>query len=431
MSYPKKSTLFLCIAISILGIGIFCVGMNKTSIATSGNTFQDTRIVYCGNDGLYTLRLDEVKPTRLIAGENICRPIISKAGNAVAFQHGDSLFVYDFASKNTMLLMNDVYSYCKGPMDTFIASSIEKGIVSFNISGEATVLVEPVNESQYKKEYGALSLSNDNTLLTYSSLLLEGSYAYSEGVWLYHMSSNKKELIVSGRRSTEDTIGEAPEPGKWSKDSQNLFIWLRPASASLTADGVFYGLYNVDSKQLIKEEDYALTYNENVNLLDNGSILLLSGSDRMMYQNKTLKTFDIAQTPHLHTIATPNLVPAMSAPCNKADIFYFIASHVIPSNTAVDPFPIQRQLYSYQDGTITAITKDNTYRDDYVALFNNEAHLMLGRIGANGEYSLWLMDTGNNKLRQIANWSYSELNDQQNNGYYGRTDWSWMFDLYQ
>lgn len=75
------------------------------------------------------------------------------------------------------------------------------------------------------------------------------------------------------------------------------------------------------------------------------------------------------------------------------------------------------------------LTNDDTYRSEApVFLKNND--IVFARVNANGEKSVWLMDSDGNNQKMLARWKYRDPNDSRFTDFYGRIDWNIMFAVF-
>jgi len=464
----------LCLAVS------FSAGCSKDNPTGDGDsTLAASRIAYISADGLYSVDMTGENAQQLVDGEKLSSPLFSSDGTALAYKDGQDLYAYDFAARKSSLLLTAANSYSAGAASSFYASSAEEGLLRIENQGaKKTVLLTPLgvgngqtdssttdssavkqgpgpikstqisqilatdmSEGSYL-EYRNLTTSPDFSHLAFNIYITDGSTAYSGGVWIMDTATEEFTLAVEGKKSTESEIGSDPEPGKFSPDGKTLFVWQRTASASLSADGVSYGLYDLASKKLTLSSSLpksnpadALAYNENVSFSEEGSFALLAGGNRDMDMGKLLQivTYN-ASSIEAEGIYTGELVPAMPNLSKDAKSLYFAAFTGQDPALSVVPeyeYPLQRQLYVYSGREITALTDDAAYRVEAPHLLKDNAHLLFGRINnQTDEMSLWLMATDGSEAKQLAAWPMPDESRWLYNDYYGRGDWDGMVAYY-
>lgn len=458
---PKKFYRLLPVIGICLAVGL-CAGCAKDN-NTGGevSALAKSKIAYIGDSGLYATDMEGKNASQLIAGNNLYQPVFSGDGTALAYLNGKDLYAYDFSEGKAVFLLTSAGSYCTGAASSFYASSPEEGLLLLEDMGtKKTVLLTPLgagsdqspaSQSSFPAfdmrkgsylEYRNLTPSPDFAHLAFNIYITDGNTAYSGGIWLMDTATGEFTQVLAGEKSTESAIGTDPEPGKFSPDGKTLFVWERPASASLSADGVSYGLYDLDSKvfrslsdRSIGGEQLALAYNENVSFSDVGSFALLEGGNRDMDRGKYLQL--ITYTPSslkAEGIPLGQLIPAMPNLSSDAQNLYFAAfvgQDPLSSAMPDYEYPLQRQLYAYAGGEITALTDDELYRVEAPHLLNDNAHLLFGRINnETDEMSLWLIATDGSGAEQLAAWPMPNEGSNLYNDYYYRGNWDNMIAYY-
>jgi|GEM_PF-5522334 len=425
------------------------------------SSLADSHIAYIGADGLYASNMEGENAQQLVAGNNLSFPLFSGNGTALAYLADKDLYAYDFNTDKTVLLLAGANSYCAGASSSFYASSPTEGLLLIEDMGtKKTVLLTTSgateDQSQASKstfpsfdieegsylEYNNLTPSPDFSRLAFNIYIRNGDMAYSGGTWVMDTATGEFSLAVEGKKSTESEIGTDPQPSKFSPDGKTLFVWLRPASASISADGVPYGLYDLATKKLTPSSSLdestpsqALAYNENVSFSQVGSFALLAGTSRMMYETKYLQIINYtASSLDAKGIPTENLIPAMPNLSKDGQKLYFAAftgQDPLASSVPAYEYPLQRQLYAYSREEIKALTNDTTYRCEAPHLLNDNTHLFFGRINnETNEMSLWLINTEGSEAKQLASWPMPDEASMLYNDYYGRGNWDGMIAYY-
>jgi hypothetical protein len=479
MTQNKFSPKAFCRFFLLLGICLavfLSAGCAKEN--TAGSVLTDSRIAYIGSAGLYSAEMTGENNQKLVSGNTLSSPLFSGDGTALAYLNGKDLYAYDFNAKKSALLLTAANSYCAGADSSFYASSPTEGLrLIENQGAKKTVLLTPlgvglrseqtdppstdssvikqgpgpIKSAQVSQllasdlsegrnlEYNNLTPSPDFKHLAFNIYVRNENMAYSGGLWIMDTATGEFTLAATGKKSADAEIGPDPCPGKFSPDGKTLFVWLRPASASLSADGVDYGLYDLASKKLTSASpadkslsSVALAYDENVSFYDTGSFALLAGGDRMMDSGKSLQMVSYtASSIKEEGIPTGKLIPAMPNLSKDAKSLYFAAFSGQGPTSSAQIHPIKRQLYVYSNGNITSLTNDTTYLCESPHLLNDNAHLLFGRINnKTNEMGLWLINTDGSKAQQLANWPMPNESSELYNDYYGRGNWDGLMAFY-
>lgn len=392
--------------------------------------FYGSKVAYAAEDGLYCVNMGDGKEALLVKGTGISAPVFSGDGKAIAFTRGGDLYAYDFSASEARLLLEDADSYCPGPDGGFYASSQKAGIAAVNPqTAESSILVPAGGDTSYTH----LKLSPDLKYLAYDSAVSGTANRDKGGTWLYDTVTKQKRIILKAVKPDDHSLGARSDVSKWSPDSGKLLIWLSSWSASLAADGVGAAVYDVAAGKLTELEAGALAYDENVSFAGPDVFAMITGGGREMFRYKSLSRFELGSGRSGKALETPGIIP--TTPCYSADgkSLVFAAS---PAVKAEDDHKNQmaaiskRQIYRYKDGKLLPLTKDSAYRSEAPVFMKNNDYILFARVKADGEKSLWLMDSDGNYPKLFAGWKYSAPEDNRAADFYGRIDWSRMFDVF-
>lgn len=391
--------------------------------------FYGSKAAYAAEDGLYCVNMEDGKKTLLVRVTGISEPVFSGDGKAIAFTRDGDLYAYDFSAAKARLLLEAADSCCAGPDGVFYASSQKAGIVAVNPqTAKSSVLVPAEKDTSYIN----LKLSPDLKLLAYDLAVSGAANQDKGGTCLYDTATKQERMILKAAKPNDKSLGERSVVAKWSPDSGKLLIWLSSWSASLAADGVGAAVYDVAAGKLTELEDGALAYDENVSFAGPDVFAMITGGGREMFRYKSLSLFDLGSGKSGKALGMPGFVP--SAPCYSADgkSLVFAAS---PAVKAGDDYKNQsaaiskRQIYMYKDGKTLQLTEDSGYRSEVPLFTKDSGYILFARVKADGEKSLWIMDSGGNP-KLLAGWKYSSPEDGRAADFYGRIDWSRMFDVF-
>ena len=90
----------------------------------------------------------------------------------------------------------------------------------------------------------------------------------------------------------------------------------------------------------------------------------------------------------------------------------------------------KRQIYLYADGGLSALTDSDGYRSEAPVFLNDNHYIVFARVDTGDNKSIWLMNSDGGRQIKIAEWKYSDPNDPRSMDFYGRIDWSVMFDVF-
>lgn len=264
---------------------------------------------------------------------------------------------------------------------------------------------------------------------------------YSGGLYILNCKTGKAAMVVEPIRATENWLGNDPEPGPWSPDVKTLWVWDKPQSGSLTADGVNGFFYHADTGQRTEYKSMLLAYNENISYSREGTAAMLAGAGREMFSDKSVDLVtdysgSAAKSQEVEAIAEKGLVPAMPQLSADGSTLYFAGA----DRKTIGAYPLKRQLYSLKldpSQELRQITFDPEYRNENPILLKNQKDLIFGRANAkayDGKMEIWMASVDGKNEIKLAEWTEPENTDQwgpeRYNDYYGRGNWSSIFTIY-
>lgn len=463
-------------AFSLLTAGFAVTPLMRVSSTPPAESF----MVYAASDGLYRTDLTAERPEKIFDGQWVSHPVLSQSGDMVMFRQSDmvpqdgpgpvgmSCYVYAFEFGQTLPLAEPVYSYCAGPDNTFIigtadgkllkvsfeplrhdgAGAPEYRTVDISVWPEA-VEKDPLVSIQYEN----LKPSPDFRYLAYNVDVKdertdnrpEGFGPYSSGgLYVQDFAAAKAVTVVSPIRATEQRFGNNPEPGPWSPDGKTLWVWDKPQSGSLSADGVGGFFYHADTGKRTEIDSMMLGYDENISYSGAGPAAMLGGGGREMFSGKRVDlTSDYsgatAQFQALKSITEMGLIPAMPQLSADGKTLYFAAVSRTDTDGNAQTYPLKRQLYAVltQTGEVSQITSDPIYRNENPVLLKDGAHLIFGRASAgayDGKMEIWTVDLQSGEETRLAAWAEPDSENAWMSGkyddFYGRGCWSGIFAIF-
>lgn len=442
----KRQLISLCTAILILisGITVAC------SILPDNNLEEnDSLVVYIKEDGLYYSYLNGGNETKIHDGNSFEYPLVSAGGNYIAYTKEDSLFIYNVKDETHEKIDEGIEHYYRS-YDWIDDTSIIYGL------GEKTgfeifnVLSKEKTEHLDEYYYSGLMSSNNNMIYgrkVSKWTTAEGDFMSNEGIVeidLNNYDEDKKQfstnIIVEGRKSTDETIGYNPVVWDISADGRYIYIMEKPASGSLSSDVIGIGIYDVKEKTHTEFTDIDtlsyknhLTINPSMNM-----IALIQGAGRDMIENKEVvlldinkdKSYDIinitdedfvAMTPSFTFDGKKLLYSATEAIDPNAIIDY----NQIYNNWGKQPYSIYE--YNLDNSKIRKITKGNDF--DFKPISISDGEILFSRYKGNDYYSLIKLINGKENI--IAdNIMFSGGKDNYPFGFYGHIDTEKGMDIF-
>lgn len=303
-------SIFILMLIFISGIVISC----STAASQSGD---DSFIVYTKADGLYLKYLSGGEEIQIDKGQDISSPLISKSGDYIAYHRGYySLFIYDIENKESRPVDYKVEpgSYDFLEDDIIVYATDKMGFMLYNAKIDAKRIY---SDNYFYSNIKAAAKDIIYAKRTEKWSTSEGEFSYTVGIAEIQLTGKDKRIsdfpstiIVEGRKSTEEEIGYDPTIAKISDDGKYVYIFEKPSSGSLSADGVGLGVYERDTKKYtsLMNADYnnesgdvygkemILAYENNIDInpKDSSSVAIIAGGDREMIHNKKMTILNLA-----------------------------------------------------------------------------------------------------------------------------------------
>jgi len=433
----KKQIISLFAAILILSSG-FTIGC---SILPDNTIKQnDSLAVYIKEDGLYYSYLDGKDETKIHDGNSFEYPLISSAGNYIAYTKEDSLYIYNVKDKSYEKIDDEIHHYYRA-YDWIDDETIIYG--SYNKPGFTLLNVVSREKTKNLDEYYYTGIMSSKNNIVYGTkynrwTTEEGDFISNDGIVeinLNNYDKNKEQfstnIIVEGRKSTDEMIGYNPIVWDISDDGRYIYIMEKPASGSLSSDGIGVGIYDVNEKthtefsdinslytadkdKLLKElytkptdittlaDKNHLTINPNHNIIG-----LIEGAGRDMIENKRVVLLNINKDKSYDIInVTGNDLVAMtpSFTLDEKKLLYSAAEAMDPS-TIIDynqiynnwenqPYSIYE--YDLESSKVQRITEGSNCDFMPMSIPNNQ--ILFIRYKGNDYYRLIKLDNGKENI---------------------------------
>lgn len=257
-------------------------------------------VVVVKKDGIYAVDISNPSVSLLLKeGENYMYPLISNDGYVAFKNNSNELNVakIDFNNKIYSFKVDDkVSSYAWTEEGKLIYSKSTGGVYILNPKDKSIDVLKAGREF-----YSQIISGRDNLIFAIGNIFNENNlegYPTPIGIIKFDIRSKQEEIILPYIPVNIESgdLGLNPKIATISKDGKNLLIWLRPNSASTTADGVKLGVINIEDNKFKEIKDIiTLTYEDNLDVspVDNNLIALINGNSRFMNTNKTLGILNI------------------------------------------------------------------------------------------------------------------------------------------
>ncbi|WIV12899.1 M56 family metallopeptidase [Proteiniborus sp. MB09-C3] len=442
----KKQIMSLFAAILMLISGI--------TIAYSilpDNTLEENAsfVVFIKEDGLYYSYLSGENETKIHDGNNFEYPLISSGGNYIAYTKEDSFFIYSVKDESYEKIDDGIEHYYRS-YDWIDDTSIIYG--SGGKSGFTVLNVLSKERRSHLDEYyytGLMSSKNDMVYGRKASrwTTAEGDFMANDGIVeisLNNYDENKKQfstnIIVEGKKSTDETIGYNPVVWDISADGRYVYIMEKPASGSLSSDGIGIGIYDVKEKTHteITGIDTSSYKNHLAINTNNNTIGLIEGTSRDMIENKKVMLLDIYKDKSYGIISITDedfvaMTPRFTLDGKK--LLYSATEAVDPKmitdyNQAYKDWQNQpHNIYEYdlKSSQVRKITEGNDFDFMPISISNNE--ILFIRYKGNDYYSLMKLVNGKENI-MVDNIMFSGGKDNYPFRFYGHIQTEKGMDIF-
>ncbi len=270
-------------------------------------------VTFLKEDGLYFTYLDGGEEIKIHEGDSFEFPLVSKSGNYIAYTQNGSLYIYDIKNGEYEKVADEINHYYIAydwvDDENIVYATKNSGFAMFNASTKET----KVHSDEHY--YDSFKAAGKNIVYARSErrwATEEGNFGATDGVVEINLneydSENKTfstDIIIEGRRTTDEMIGYVPIVWNISGDGKYIYIMEKPESGSLSADGIGIGIYDVDEKTHTEFMDIgALRYKTNlaINPKNNNLIGLIEGGGREMIENKEAILLNINEDKTYETI---------------------------------------------------------------------------------------------------------------------------------
>ena len=408
-----KKTLLITALMLISGFAIsYSILPNKTIEE------KDSFAVYIKEDGLYYSYLDNMAEIKIHEGKEFIYPLISEKGSYIAYTKGKSFYIYDIKNKEYEKIADNIEHYYTSydwiDDETIVYSTESPGFTIYNASTKI--------RKEHLDEYHYANLRSDNKNTIYGIKMSkwtaeEGDFAANNGVVEINLkdydSKNKAfpiNTIIKSRETTDETIGYNPIIWDITGDGKYIYIMEKPASGSLSTDGIGVGIYDVEKKEHRELTDITLLpYKDNlsINPRNNDLIALIQGPGREMIfykevillninEDKTFKTVNfmdkdlVAMTPSFTLDGKKLLFSAARGQIESRGFDY---------NKAFEDWEVQpHHIYEYDLKTseVRKVTEGDGF--DFMPISISKDSILFSRYKGKGYHSLIKLVNGKEQI---------------------------------
>ncbi|MDD2447744.1 MAG: DUF4825 domain-containing protein, partial [Tissierellia bacterium] len=440
-------SLFAAILILISGFTVAC-----SILPDNTSEEMDSFVVYIKEDGLYYSYLSGANETKIHQGNSFAYPLISSGGNYIAYTKEDSLYIYSVKDKSYEKIDDGIDHYYRS-YDWIDDTSLIYG--SGEKSGFTVWNVLSKEKRSHLDEYyytGLISAKNDMVYASKASrwTTAEGDFMSNDGIVeisLNNYDENKKQfstnIIVEGRKSTDDTIGYNPVVWDISADGRYVYIMEKPASASLSSDVIGIGIYDLKEKTHTEFIDIeTLSYKNHLAINPaNNMIGLIEGAGRDMIENKRVITLDMYKDKsndisHINNITDEDFVAMTPSFTLDGKKLLYSATEAISPNNITDYNQIynewEKQPYSIYEydldsSRVRKITEGNDF--DFMPMDISNDEILFSRYKGNDYYSLIKLVNGKENI-VADNIMFSGGKDNHPFGFYGHIHTEMGMDIF-
>lgn len=434
--------IFILIIFNFVFCGTVYAVEKNYSLASEKENKKTEIAVVIREDGIWAVNINNpVEKVMLNKGKDYREPIISEEGYVAYRDINNKLYItkLDFKKNIDNISVDDsVTAYQWDKDGKLIYSKSTGGSYIFQIKDQTKEVL-----TQGEEFYTQILLGKDNSLFATKNVMKKvDSHSYTSplGIVKLDLVSKKEKLVVPyiPINSQNDDLGLDPKMAAISVNGTNLFVWCRPNSASMTADGVPIGIYNGQSnkcKEVLNEDIIVLTYQDmmSVSPIDDNLVAIINGRYRFMGINKTLGIFN-AEDESFKKITKEGEV-AMT-PSYSSDGKRIIYSASIP-NEDLQQWERSDNQHIYEvnleNNEISKLTSSASGWDFYPKYINNDSEFIFIRKDKENKLSLIKGDKeGNDQI--IIDGILNEEDGVANNEYYwyyGHYDIEKVFDNMQ
>ena len=346
----------------------------------SYSVLAQSAVVAMTENQVVMINLENNKTTILNQGDKFLKPLISESKSYVAYQDEKSnLCISSLVNNEEMLIKVEGVKDYIWHENQLIFSKNEGNVYQFNLeTHEFSLFLERAGYV-----YDELKMNNQGVLFAKKYAIVP-DYNWPIGIVEYDSKSLDESILIGYEPVTKTSIGFNPSIAKLSSDGKLIYIWCKPNSGSITADGVNLGMYDTSNDIFIKFNQITmLVYLDNlaINPISNDVVALIEGEGRVMNENKHLYFFKVKSQEMIPILS--NEMTAMS-PIFSFDGSKLYYSAGLEAPKEYKPFELgSNHLYVYDLTTkkSTQLTQSKKTFDFYPQEIENNELVFLQFVG--------------------------------------------------
>lgn len=349
-------------------------------LVQSQTVFAQSEVVVVKAKQILMINFENNEPIVLNQGIEFSKPLISNNKEMVAYQDKDSnLYVSSLINRDMSLIkLEGVKDYIWH--ENHLIFSKNEGNV-YELAPDKNQVSLFLERAGYV--YDELAMNNQGVFFAKKYAKVP-EYNWPIGIIEYDTKSLDESILIGYEPVTKTSIGFNPSIAKLSSDGNLIYIWCKPNSGSITADGVNLGMYDRSSDTFVKFEQITmLVYPDSlaVSPISNDTVALIQGEGRFMNDNKHLELFNV-KTQEVISITSNGIVAMSPVFSHDGTKLYYSAGIEMPKESK--PFEIGRnQLYIYDLITkkTTQLTEGKKTFDFYPQEIENNEVVFLRFVG--------------------------------------------------
>lgn len=248
MTAPKitKKALVLLLT-GMLVLGAFSVLGANALYGTMEQKTKNGYVVIVKENELWQVDFNGSQLRKLDGGENLTKPVISPKGGYVAYLKEGRLLVCNLNNGMVKQLADSCLSFDWNGEEKLAYSKESGGLQLVDILSSQTT---QLGKSDFR--YEDITCGKDGAIYVKKQRISQGeNLLLSTGIYRLEGDLGLETLLLTGypEGTAAYEMGFDPTIAGISEDGNYLYVWDRTLSASLSADGVSFGVYDLSKAQ--------------------------------------------------------------------------------------------------------------------------------------------------------------------------------------
>ncbi|MGL4336491.1 MAG: hypothetical protein ACRCST_06325 [Turicibacter sp.] len=367
-------------------------------------------------DGIYYVNLDSISAIKKLNSGVFQKPIIAPNLPFVAYlDASQNLYVSSWKiGTNITKIDQNIVSYAWNNDGNLMYAKENGGLYKYNTyDEEANLLIEA-------GQYQNLVLNKDGMLYAQKYIKKhpqDTEFDVPVGIVALELATFNEKIVVPYEKipETGESLGLYPVIEKLADDGSKLYIWCKPNSSSMAADGVNLGYYDMQNNEFVRLQDITmLTYPDQITMSKTSSeeVVIINGGGRIMNENKKLEHLNVKN--QVLTLLSENLV--VMTPTYSQDGNHILFSGGEELKNVYKPFTMG-QNHIFEVNLKSKEMKQLTFGEhvfDFAPHDLGDGEFVFVRRDASKQLSLMKKDRNGIEHVVVSNLIYNQLNE-----YYG------------